>query len=124
MPSLRDFVKTLDQEGDLLRIQEQVSLKLEASAIMKKHDGGQALLFEKVNGHGQVPLQVHPSRLPYHQFTGALRGEDLIRCSRREAHQYAAVVLDNMTDSHASGNLLYISHALALPVLINVYLQL
>jgi len=54
MPSLRDFVKTLDQEGDLLRIQEQVSLKLEASAIMKKHDGGQALLFEKVNGHRQV----------------------------------------------------------------------
>ncbi len=54
MPSLRDFVKTLDEECDLLRIDNQVSLNLEASSILRKYDGRQALLFNKINDHGKV----------------------------------------------------------------------
>ncbi len=54
MPDLRSFIKVLDKEAELHRIDKMVSPRFEASAIMKKHDGKQALLFQRINGYGVV----------------------------------------------------------------------
>jgi 2,5-furandicarboxylate decarboxylase 1 len=54
MNDLRSFVKSLEEEGDLLKIDGEVSPRFEVSAIMKKYDGKEALLFEKVKSYGKV----------------------------------------------------------------------
>lgn len=54
MPDLRSFIKVLDKEAELHRIDKMVSPRFEASAIIKKHDGRQALLFQRVNSYGGI----------------------------------------------------------------------
>ena len=51
MTDLRSFIKTLEAEGDLIRIKESLSTKYEIPAVLRKFDTRQALLFEKVKGH-------------------------------------------------------------------------
>jgi 4-hydroxy-3-polyprenylbenzoate decarboxylase len=50
---LRDFVKTLEQSGDLLRIREPVSTRLELTAVgdFALRRGGPALIFESPDGY-------------------------------------------------------------------------
>ncbi len=64
--SFRDFLKTLEQAGELRRISPPVATELEISEIadreMKKPGGGQALLFEQPTVNGQVspfPLAIN-----------------------------------------------------------------
>jgi 4-hydroxy-3-polyprenylbenzoate decarboxylase len=64
--SFRDFLKALEQAGELRRISQPVATELEITEIadreMKKPGGGQALLFEKptVNGHvSPFPLAIN-----------------------------------------------------------------
>ena len=59
---LADFVETLDQAGELLRIKLEVSPELEVAEITdrvsKSKDGGPALLFENVAG-SEMPLLIN-----------------------------------------------------------------
>lgn len=64
--SFRDFLKTLEQSGELRRISQPVATELEisewADREMKKPGGGQALLFEQPTVNGQVspfPLAIN-----------------------------------------------------------------
>ncbi len=64
--SFRDFLKTLEQAGELRRISAPVATELEITEIadreMKKVGGGQALLFEQPTVNGQVspfPLAIN-----------------------------------------------------------------
>jgi len=50
MSDLRSFLDDLGKNKELLRIRDSVSTKYEAAFLMKKHDVGPALLFEKVRG--------------------------------------------------------------------------
>lgn len=50
MPDLRDFLKELENKGDLHRIIEEVDVYLEAAAIIGHLDNGPAVLMEKVKG--------------------------------------------------------------------------
>ena len=63
---LADFVETLDQAGELLRIKPEVSPELEVAEITdrvsKSKDGGPALLFENVAG-SEIPLLINASVL-------------------------------------------------------------
>ncbi|MCS7284809.1 MAG: UbiD family decarboxylase, partial [Hydrogenobacter thermophilus] len=56
---LREFLKTLEREGELARIKEPLSPILEISEVTdrvsKTPGGGKALLFEKVEGYS-VPV--------------------------------------------------------------------
>src|SRR5688572_21746239 len=64
---LRSFLDDLDRAGELVRIKEPLSVKLEiaevADRVMKMTDGGKALLFEKPildNGKiSQVPVAIN-----------------------------------------------------------------
>jgi 4-hydroxy-3-polyprenylbenzoate decarboxylase len=49
---LRDFMKALDKDDDLLRVKEEVDPKLEITEILDRtvKEGGPAVLFEKVKG--------------------------------------------------------------------------
>ena len=51
-PSLREFIQTLEREGELLRVPQRLSPRLEIPALadlaMKSEGGGKALLFENV----------------------------------------------------------------------------
>ncbi len=55
--SLRDFIKALDESGELLRIKDRVSPEIDVSKITdaesKKPGGGKALLFENVFDGGK-----------------------------------------------------------------------
>ena len=48
--SLREFLKQMEAEGEVLRIKEKLSPKFEIAAIMKAMDKGPILIFEKVKG--------------------------------------------------------------------------
>ncbi len=54
---LRDFMKALDKDDDLLRVKEEVDPKLEITEILDRavKEGGPAVLFEKVKGYS-VPV--------------------------------------------------------------------
>jgi 4-hydroxy-3-polyprenylbenzoate decarboxylase len=54
---LRDFIKALDTDDDLLRIKEEVDPKLEITEILDRavKEGGPAVLFENVKGY-TVPV--------------------------------------------------------------------
>ena len=54
---LRGFMKALEQDGDLLRVKEEVDPKLEITEILDRavKEGGPAVLFEKVKGY-RVPV--------------------------------------------------------------------
>ena len=54
---LRDFVKALEADGDLLRVKEEVDPKLEITEVLDRavKEGGPAVLFEKVRGYS-VPV--------------------------------------------------------------------
>ena len=59
---LSDFIETLDQAGELLRIKLEVSPELEVAEITdrvsKSKDGGPALLFENIAG-SEIPLLIN-----------------------------------------------------------------
>ncbi|MDW7708883.1 MAG: menaquinone biosynthesis decarboxylase [Deferrisomatales bacterium] len=59
-PSLREFVTALDRAGELRRVPDPLSPRLEIPALadlaMKAPGGGQALLFERPTGHGMPVL--------------------------------------------------------------------
>ena len=64
--SYRDFIKALDDAGELIRIEHPVATELEITEIadreMKKPGGGKALLFEKPTVNGAVspfPLAIN-----------------------------------------------------------------
>src|ERR1700743_537498 len=64
--SFRDFLKALEESGELRRIAEPVATELEITEIadreMKKPGGGKAWLFEKPTVNGQVspfPLAIN-----------------------------------------------------------------
>ncbi|MCD6242240.1 UbiD family decarboxylase [Candidatus Bathyarchaeota archaeon] len=48
--SLREFLKQMEAEGEVLHIKEKLSPKFEIAAIMKAMDKGPILIFEKVKG--------------------------------------------------------------------------
>jgi len=54
---LRDFMKALDKDGDLLRVKEELDPRLEITEILDRavKEGGPAVLFERVKGFG-VPV--------------------------------------------------------------------
>ncbi len=60
--NLGEFIKTLEQRNDLVRITAQVDAELEITAIadrvMKSPGGGKALLFEKVKG-SELPVLIN-----------------------------------------------------------------
>lgn len=51
MSELREFLKQLDERGDLLRIKEPLSPRFEIPAALQRFDAGRALIFEKVKGY-------------------------------------------------------------------------
>lgn len=51
MSDFRAFLKQIEEDGDLIRIKEPLSAKLEVSAALQRFDAGKALLFEKVEGY-------------------------------------------------------------------------
>ena len=51
MSDLRSFLEELRKNNELLEIKDTVSTRYEAAFLMKKHDTGPALLFEKVQGY-------------------------------------------------------------------------
>ena len=55
---LRDFVRQLEQAGDLRRIGQPVSPHLEMTALCDRvlRAGGPAILFENVSGHSMPVL--------------------------------------------------------------------
>ncbi len=59
---LRDFIKDLEKEGEILRIKDKVSPVLEitevADNVMKLPDGGKALIFENVEG-SDIPVMIN-----------------------------------------------------------------
>ncbi len=61
-PSLREFVSALDRHGELVRVREPLSPRLEipavADRVMKAPGGGKALLFERPSGH-DMPVLVN-----------------------------------------------------------------
>jgi 4-hydroxy-3-polyprenylbenzoate decarboxylase len=60
--NLRQFIAALEKEGELARIREEVDPILEvteiADRVMKRPDGGKALLFERVRASG-MPLLIN-----------------------------------------------------------------
>jgi len=52
MTDLRGFLDRLEADGDLIHIDEPLSPKFEVPAVLKRFDGGKALIFDKVEGHG------------------------------------------------------------------------
>jgi len=52
MTDLREFLHGLEEDGDLVHIEEPLSPRFEVPAVMKRFDGGKALIFERVEGHG------------------------------------------------------------------------
>src|SRR5437764_9692906 len=64
--SFRDFLATLENAGELVRVREPLATELEITELadreMKKAGGGKALLFEKPTVNGQVspfPLAIN-----------------------------------------------------------------
>ena len=59
---LQEFIKVLDSEGELIRINKEVDRELEISEIYLRHakspDGGKALLFENVKG-SKIPVLIN-----------------------------------------------------------------
>ncbi|UCH58039.1 MAG: UbiD family decarboxylase, partial [Candidatus Bathyarchaeota archaeon] len=51
MSDLRDFLDGLDARGDLVRIEEPLSVRYEIPAALKRFDGGKAVAFEKVKDY-------------------------------------------------------------------------
>ncbi len=51
MADLRTFLKRVEDNGDLMRIGEELSPEYEISAALKRFDAGKVLLFENVKGH-------------------------------------------------------------------------
>ena len=60
---LREFIKVLEKENELIRVKHQVSPILEiteiADRMMKMPDGGKALLFENVEGYENIPVLIN-----------------------------------------------------------------
>jgi UbiD family decarboxylase len=51
LADLRAFLKRVEDNGDLMRIGEELSPEYEISAALKRFDAGKVLLFENVKGH-------------------------------------------------------------------------
>jgi UbiD family decarboxylase len=75
MPDLRSFLESLEEEGDLVRIDRAVSPKYEATALMKEYDGKQALLFQSP----WYPRREDPSALDgeHKKSKGALDDQEI-----------------------------------------------
>lgn len=50
MPDLRSFIAELERTGELERYKEPISARFQIASVMKRHDNGSAMLFEKVEG--------------------------------------------------------------------------
>ncbi|MGD2200352.1 MAG: UbiD family decarboxylase [Candidatus Bathyarchaeota archaeon] len=87
MVDLRDFLDELGERGELIRIEEPLSVKYEIPAALETLDGGEAVLFERVRGYenrvvggvcgsrGRIldALAVGSQEL-YHTLEGAAKG--------------------------------------------------
>ena len=51
MKDLRGFIEELDASGELVRVEETVSPRYEIPAVLRRFDGGRAVLFEDVEGY-------------------------------------------------------------------------
>jgi UbiD family decarboxylase len=51
LADLRAFLKRVEDNGDLMRIGEELSPEYEISAALKRFDAGKVLMFENVKGH-------------------------------------------------------------------------
>jgi len=51
LADLRAFLKRVEDDGDMIRIGEELSPEYEISAALKRFDAGKVLLFEKVKGY-------------------------------------------------------------------------
>ena len=51
MADLRAFLKRVEDDGDVIRIGEELSPEYEIPAALKRFDAGKILLFERVKGH-------------------------------------------------------------------------
>ncbi len=60
---LREFIKLLEKENELIKVKHKVSPILEiteiADRMMKMPDGGKALLFENVEGYENIPVLIN-----------------------------------------------------------------
>jgi 4-hydroxy-3-polyprenylbenzoate decarboxylase len=84
-PSLREFVTALEASGELVRIHEPLSPRLEIPAVcdlvMKSSGGGKALLFERVKGY-DIPVLANAYG-SYRRMAMALGVEDVEDIPRR-----------------------------------------
>src|SRR3954467_7399058 len=81
--SFRDFLKTLEQNGQLTRFSQPVATELEITELanreMKKPGGGKALLFEKPTVNGQVsPFPLAINTMGSHQRMAMSLGADSV----------------------------------------------
>ena len=49
MTDLREFIRVLEADGDLIRIREPLSIKFEIPSVLKRFESDKALLFENVS---------------------------------------------------------------------------
>ena len=87
--SFRDFLKLLEQSGELRRITVPVATELELTEIanreMKKPGGGQALLFEQPTVNGQVsPFPVAINTLGSHRRMAQSLGAESVAAAAAE----------------------------------------
>ncbi|MCW3978969.1 MAG: UbiD family decarboxylase, partial [Candidatus Bathyarchaeota archaeon] len=48
---MRNFIRELEADGELVRIGEPLSTRHEIPAVMREFDAGKAIVFEDVEGH-------------------------------------------------------------------------
>ncbi len=48
--SLRTFLEEMEAKGEVIHVKDRVSLRFEASSIMKGFDGGPVISFDNVKG--------------------------------------------------------------------------
>lgn len=78
MSDLRWFLEELRRNNELLEIKNPVSTRYEAAFLMKKHDTGPALLFERVRGHrNRLVSGICGSRKRISMALGAVENEIL-----------------------------------------------
>jgi UbiD family decarboxylase len=51
MTDLREFIQVLEDDGDLIRIREPLSIKFEIPSVLKRFESDKALLFENVKNY-------------------------------------------------------------------------
>jgi 4-hydroxy-3-polyprenylbenzoate decarboxylase len=87
--SFRDFIRALEQAGELKRIAQPVATELEITEVsdreMKAPDGGKALLFEKPLVNGEVsPFPVAVNTLGSHKRMAMSLGAESVEAAAAE----------------------------------------